>query len=155
MPAAALENEPAQHRNIVVPGNGVAATGAGRALADQAGRAGILVNPAFQLQQLAALAAPLVHQARRKAQNNDIQKASSQKAQNENGGPEDRRVKSCQCRNHYITAAILNMGRYMPTTMLPTMPPMNTMMMGSSRLERASTVLFTSSSYTPATLLSI
>ena len=45
-----------------------------------------------------------------------------------------------------IVAASLKMGRYMPITMAPTMPPMKIMIIGSSRLLSASTELFTSCS---------
>src|SRR5690606_2490502 len=43
-----------------------------------------------------------------------------------------------------IAAASLKIGRYMPTTMAPTMPPMKIMISGSSRLDSASTALLTS-----------
>jgi len=46
----------------------------------------------------------------------------------------------------YTTAPSLKIGRYMPTTMLPTSPPIITMINGSSRLLRASTALLTSDS---------
>ena len=45
-----------------------------------------------------------------------------------------------------IAAASLKIGRYMPITMQPTMPPMKIMIIGSSRLDSASTALLTSSS---------
>lgn len=45
-----------------------------------------------------------------------------------------------------MVAAILKIGRYMAITMPPTMTPMMTMIIGSSRLLRASTALLTSSS---------
>ena len=46
--------------------------------------------------------------------------------------------------NQPTTEPSLKIGRYMPTTMPPTTTPMKTMIIGSSRLERASTALFTS-----------
>src|SRR3954466_6292579 len=42
------------------------------------------------------------------------------------------------------TAPSLKIGRYMPTTMPPTTVPMTTMIIGSSRLDSASTALLTS-----------
>ena len=49
-------------------------------------------------------------------------------------------------RLNQIAAASLKIGRYMPTTMLPTTPPIMIMIIGSSRLDNASTELLTSSS---------
>ena len=47
-------------------------------------------------------------------------------------------------RDQPTTEPSLKIGRYMPTTMLPTTPPMITMIIGSSRLDNASTALLTS-----------
>ena len=94
------------------------------------------------------LLSPLVQDARRQAQDNDVEEAANQQAQY--AGECDRYARR-RCKFEHgaeydqpTTAASLKIGRYMPITMLPTSTPIITMMNGSSRLASASTALLTS-----------
>src|SRR5690606_13286284 len=99
-------------------------------------------------QELPAVALPLPLQPFRQAQDDDVQKAAQR--QPEGGGRRgaQRRVllEEGQPVGQPTTAASLKIGRYMATTLPPTITPMNTMIRGSIRLLNASTALLTSCS---------
>src|SRR5690242_20550180 len=103
-------------------------------------------------EQLARLHAPVVLEPARQAQDDDVEEAPDEKAE-QPGQRGQLSGFSCPCKiGHALcgdqptTAASLKIGRYMPMTMPPTSTPMMTMMNGSRRLDSASTALLTSCS---------
>ena len=90
---------------------------------------------------LGAFSVPLLLQHLWKSMDDDVQKTANQQTEQNCEGDIP------QCKNvHQTTCPNLKIGRYMATTMLPMMPPRNTMMMGSIRLESQATISSTSCS---------
>src|SRR5690606_22348855 len=121
----------------------VATLRAVRTFNHDAGRGGIL-RLLLHLQHVAAVALPAPFQPRRQAQDDHVEEAAGQQAKNKGAGKSQRLVVTKEfqhARASYIAAASLKIGRYMPTTMAPTTPPMKIMMNGSIRLDRVSTAL--------------
>src|SRR5690606_12360504 len=145
--ALAPEGDPAQDRDVLVPRQGVLAVRAVRTLDHDARRRRIV--DLRLAQDLQAVALPLPFQAPRQAQDHHVEEAAEHQA--EAGGERiaEGRVLIEECHlvgARQIAAASLKIGRYMPTTIAPTMPPMKIMISGSSRLDSASTALLTSCS---------
>src|SRR5690606_16463102 len=144
--AAPAQRQPAQHRDVLPPGELVLAVRAVRAL-DHDARWRRVVDLGLA-EHLQAVALPLPLQPPGQAQDDDVEEAADQQAQACRHRIADFGVLVEEChlaaRHRQIAAASLKIGRYMPTTMAPTMPPMKIMISGSSRLDSASTALLTS-----------
>src|SRR5690606_15821828 len=107
---------------------------------------------------LQAVALPLPFQAPGQAQDDDVEEAADQQAaacrqriaergsrvEERRSGPSRSGASAAPPGAGQIAAASLKIGRYMPTTIAPTMRPMKIMISGSSRLDSASTALLTS-----------
>src|SRR5574341_449784 len=110
------------------------------ALAGRRGRAG----------ELRALGAPLPLEHLRQAVNDDDEEAADDQAGEHRDGDEKRGIRVE--RSGQTAWPILKIGRYMAMTMPPMSVPSTTMIMGSIRLDSASTASSTSDSKKSATL---
>src|SRR5690606_8550297 len=150
--ALAAQRQPAEHRDVLVPAQLVAAVRAVRALHHDAWRRRVVELRLAQ--HLAAVALPLPLHALGQAQDDHVEETADKQAE-----AGDQRVADLgvlvEEGHRQTVAAILKIGRYMPITIEPTTPPMMIMIIGSSRLLSASTELLTSSSKHSATLNSI
>src|SRR5688572_10547933 len=146
MAALAAQGKPAQERDVLVPGELVFAVRTVRRLDHDAG--GRRVVGLGLAEDLAAVALPLPFQPPREAEDDDVEEAAEREPEGGRGGIAEAGVlvQERHLARRQTTAASLKIGRYMATTMLPTITPSITTMIGSSRLASASTALLTSCS---------
>ena len=94
------------------------------------------------------LQSPLTLEHFRQAPDHHIEEAADQQADHRGDDDEGQRIERSEFRSRacQIAAPSWKMGRYIATTRPPTTTPSTTMMNGSIRLVRLSTMLSTSSS---------